>query len=314
MAWRKIPLLSHQEQFLTSKGPMKRWFDRARELEADERVLQASNYPMQPWLDVAEGGWSTIVVTDGDPSLAETLADELADLAWSMRDDFQVREALSVDEAVRKADAAERGMVVLSDTGDTVFGGSAGDSNLILESILRLGIGSRALIPLISPQAVATLVAAGEGARVTLPLGGDAAPAFFTPLEVTGTVRRIGGGPVPLIYNHQNEVDMGRVVVFDVGPVTLLISELRGVAGNVPGVYEAFGVDLADYKMAVLKTASNFQYFAPISSQVIRADTRGPGQSDVFTLPWARIPRPVYPLETISDWRAHSTQPGAGTS
>lgn len=314
MAWRKIPLLSHQEQFLTSKGPMKRWFDRARELEADERVLQASNYPMQPWLDVAEGGWSTIVVADGDPVLAETLADELADLAWSMRDDFQVREAVSVDDAVRKADAAERGMVVLSDTGDTVFGGSAGDSNLILESILRLGIGSRALIPLISPQAVATLVAAGEGARVTLPLGGDAAPAFFTPLEVTGTVRRIGGGPIPLIYNHQNEVDMGRVVVFDVGPVTLLISELRGVAGNVPGVYEAFGVDLADYKMAVLKTASNFQYFAPISSEVIRADTRGPGQSDVFTLPWARIPRPVYPLETISDWRAHSSQPGAGTS
>jgi microcystin degradation protein MlrC len=313
MAWRKIPLLSHQEQFLTSHGPMKRWFDRARAVEADDRVLQASNYPMQPWLDVAEGGWSTITVTDGDQALAERLADELADLAWSMRDEFQIREAVSIDDAVRRADAAERGMVVLSDTGDTVFGGAAGDSNLILESILRLGIRSRALIPLISPKAVATLVAAGEGAQVTLPLGGDSAPAFFTPLEVTGTVRRIGGGPVPLVYNHQNEVDMGRVVVFDVGPVTLLISELRGVAGNVPGVYEAFGINLADYKMAVLKTASNFQYFAPITSQVVRADTRGPGQSDVFTLPWTRIPRPVYPLEQISDWRAHSSQPGAGT-
>jgi microcystin degradation protein MlrC len=312
MAWRKIPLLSHQEQFLTSQGPMKRWFDRARELEADDRVLQASNYPMQPWLDVAEGGWSTIVVTDGDQALAEKLADELADLAWSMRDEFQLREAVSVDEAVRRADAAPRGMVVLSDTGDTVFGGAAGDSNLILESILRQGIKSRALIPLISPKAVATLTAAGEGAQVTLPLGGDAATAFFTPLEVTGTVRRLGDGPVPLNYNHQKEVDMGRVVVFDVGPVTLLISELRGVAGNVPGVYEAFGIDLADYKMAVLKTASNFQYFSAISSQVIRADTRGPGQSDVFTLPWSRIPRPVYPLEQISDWRAHSSQPGPG--
>ena len=29
-AWRKLPLLSHQEQFLTSHGPMKTWFDRAR--------------------------------------------------------------------------------------------------------------------------------------------------------------------------------------------------------------------------------------------------------------------------------------------
>ena len=64
--------------------------------------------------------------------------------------------------------------------------------------------------------------------------------------------------------------------------------------------------------MAVLKTASNFQYFDEIASGLVRADTRGPGQSDVFTLPWQRIPRPVYPLETISDWRAHSSQPGAG--
>ena len=41
---------------------------------------------------------------------------------------------------MRMADAAERGVVVLSDTGDTVFGGAAGDSNLILAAILRLRI------------------------------------------------------------------------------------------------------------------------------------------------------------------------------
>ncbi|KAB0268625.1 M81 family metallopeptidase [Microvirga brassicacearum] len=304
VAWRKIPLLSHQEQFLTSGGPMKIWFDRARSMESDPRVLQASNYPMQPWLDVAEGGWSTIVVTDNDQELAEKLADELADLAWSLRDDFQVRDAVPVDEAVRMADAAEAGIVVLSDTGDTVFGGAAGDSNLILEAILRLGIKGKALIPMISPQAVAMLVEAGEGAQVTLPLGGSAASEFFDPLQVTGFVRKIGGGVVELEYNHQNHVDMGRAVVFEVGPVTMLISELRGIAGNVPQVYQAFGLEPTDYKMAVLKTASNFQYFAPLTSQVIRVDTRGPGQSDIFTLPWKRIPRPIYPLDPIDDWRA----------
>ena len=97
---------------------------------------------------------------------------------------------------------------------------------------------------------------------------------------------------------------MGRAVVFEVGPVTLLISELRGVAGNLPDVYEAYGIDPKQYKIAVLKTASNFQYFASISSQVIRVDTIGPGQSDVFGLPWKRIPRPMYPLDPIDDWRA----------
>lgn len=314
MAWRKIPLLSHQEQFLTSKGPMKRWFDRARAIEAgDPKVLQASNYPMQPWLDVSEGGWSTIVVTDGDLALAERYADELADLAWSMRDDFQEREAISVDDAVRKADAAEKGVVVLSDTGDTVFGGAAGDSNLILEAMLRLNIKGPALVPLISPTAATRLHAAGVGATVTLPLGGDAATEFFTPIEVTGTVRAVGGGIVRLPdYNHQPEVDFGKAVLFEVGPITLMITEKRGVAGNTPDSYRAMGIEPADYKIAVVKTASNFQFFAPISSEVIRADTRGPGQSDVFTLPWKRIPRPVYPLETFTDWRAHSSQPGPG--
>lgn len=303
-AWRKLPLLSHQEQFLTAKGPMKTWFDRARALEADPRVLQASNYPMQPWLDVAEGGWSTVVVTNNDRPLAEKLADELADLAWSLRADFQKKEALAIDDAVRLADAATQGMVLLSDTGDTVFGGSSGDSNLILESMLRLGIQSPVLMPLIEPQTAAALAAAGEDATVTLALGGHSAPKFFSPLMVTGKVGRIHRGMMPLRNYYQAEIDMGCTVLFEVGPVTLLVSECRGVAGNLPDVYEFMGLDLSRYKIAVLKTASNFQYFAALSSQVIRVDTRGPGQSDVLSLPWARIPRPMYPLDPIDQWRA----------
>lgn len=303
MAWRKLPLLSHQEQFLTAQGPMKTWFDRARAMEADPRVLQASNYPMQPWLDVAEGGWSTVVVTDNDQSLAEALADELADLAWSLRAEFQKKDAVPIDDAVRMADRAPMGLVVLSDTGDTVFGGSSGDSNLILASILGSGIQSPVLMPLIEPGTVATLAAAGEGATVTLAVGGHSAPKFFRPLTVTGTVGRIHRGMVPLRNYYQSEIDMGCTVVFQVGPVTLLVSEYRGVAGNLPDVYEFMGIDPRQYKMAVLKTASNFQYFAALTSQVIRVDTTGPGQSDVFGLPWERLPRPVYPLDPMTEWR-----------
>ncbi len=301
-AWRKIPLVTHQEQFLTAQGPMKRWFDRAREMESDPRVLQASNYPMQPWLDVAEGGWATIVVTDNDQALADTLADELAALAWSMREAFMQRTAIAVDDAVMAAERAPKGVVVLSDTGDTVFGGAAGDSNLILESMLRQGTTSPALIPLISPTAAARLTEAGEGAEVTLPLGGDATP-FFTPLSVTGTVRKVADGRLDLTADNQadsqGEIDMGRTVIFEVGPATLLISTLRGVAGNLPSVWRAFGIEPTEYKIAVVKTASNFQFFAPITSQVIRVDTRGPGQSDVMTLPWRRLPRPIWPLDPI---------------
>ncbi|HAA51940.1 MAG TPA: microcystin degradation protein MlrC, partial [Planctomycetaceae bacterium] len=53
IGWRKIPMITPQDQFLTSGGPMKAWFDRARELEQQDGVLDVSPYPMQPWLDVA---------------------------------------------------------------------------------------------------------------------------------------------------------------------------------------------------------------------------------------------------------------------
>ena len=303
MAWRKLRIITHQEQFLTIKGPMKRWFDQAREMENDPRVLHVAPCPMQPWLDVAEGGWATVVVTDNDRALAEKLAEESADFAWSMRHDFMVKEAVAIDDAVRMADRAEKGVVVLSDTGDTVWGGAAGDSNLILESILRQGIASRALMPLIAPQTVAKLVAAGEGAEVTLEVGGTSCPIFFKPLRVTGCVRKIADGKVKVPVFQQPEFDQGRTVIFETGPVTILVSERAGSAGNVPDTYRWFGIEPADYKMVVLKTASNFQFFASITSQVIRADTSGPGQSDVLTLPWRRVPRPMFPMEDCATWR-----------
>jgi len=303
VAYRKLRLITHQEQFLTSGGPMKAWFDQARAMEANPGVLQVSPCPMQPWLDVAEGGWAVTVTTDGNQALAERLADESAAFAWARRHDFMVQTAVPIDEAVRMADAENRGVVVLSDTGDTVFGGTAGDSNLILEAILRLGIGGRALVPLISPQNVATLVAAGEGATVSVELGGTAATDFFRPLTVTGTVKKIAPGKLHVPVFGRAHFDQGTTVVFETGPVTMLITERRGTAGNVPDTYRHFGIEPTDFQMAVLKTASNFQYFAPITSRVIRVDTPGPGQSDVKSLPWRRVPRPIFPMEETASWR-----------
>ena len=96
---------------------------------------------------------------------------------------------------------------------------------------------------------------------------------------------------------------MGQTVVFEVGNVTMLVSEHVGIGGNHPDVYRGFGIEPADYKVVVVKTASNFQYYAPITSRVIRVNTTGPTQSDIVSLPWERIPRPIYPLEEPASWR-----------
>lgn len=301
-AWRKLRMLTHQEQYLTAHGPMKVLFDRAREMEHDPRVLTASPFPMQCWLDADEAGWAVVVVTDDDPDLADRLAEELAELAWSMRHEFQVTESVSVDEAVRLADAATSEPTLLSDTGDSVLGGSGGDSTVILEAILRLGIAGRALVPMIDATSAVALTAAGVGATVTLDIGGRSTP-LFRPLEVTGVVRAIGDGLAAADDLPQGRINMGRCAAFEVGPVTLLVTEFAGAAGIHPASYRHLGVEPGEFDMIVMKTASNFQYMAPLTTSFLRVATPGPTQSDLAALPWERAPRPIFPLDPTPSWR-----------
>ena len=190
IAWRKIPLITHQEQFLTAAGPMKTWFDRARAMERLPGVASASTFPMQPWLDIPEGGWACAVVTDGDRELAERLAGELAALAWDLRDAFLKQESISPAEAVAQAIAAERGLVVLSDTGDSVWGGAAGDSTALLAELLRQRPSQMALVPMVDPVMAERAARAGAGGSVRGPLG----RAAGSPIRAPCGDRRGGGG------------------------------------------------------------------------------------------------------------------------
>ena len=298
-----MPMITHQEQYLTAYGPMKEWFDRARALEADGRALAVSLFPMQPWLDVEQAGWSVAVATDGDQDAAESLADELADHAWSMRHRFMEQESLAVDAALRYADDPSSGIVLLSDTGDSVLGGSSGDSTTILGALVAGRWRHRALVPVVDPQLARRLAASRVGDMVTVDIGGWA-NSFWSPLLVTGTVRALGDGVVELVGLPQGSVDSGRTAILDVGNVTVLVTEHTGVGAIHPDVYRALGVEPADHKMIVMKTASNFQYMRAITTSFVRVATPGPTQSDVGSLPWARIPRPIFPLDPIDSWRS----------
>ena len=302
MVWRKLPMITHQEQFLTASGPMKEWFDHARRLELEGSALTISQFPMQPWLDVEEAGWSIVVVTDDDVAAAERMADELADHAWSMRERFMKLDNLAVDRAVAFADDASRGVVLLSDTGDSVLGGSTGDSTVILRELLATKLEHRALVPVTDPKVARDLAAAEIGTVVTVQLGGWA-NSFYAPVAVTAEVKAKRSGSVSLEGLPQGAVDMGQAVILEAGNVTMLVTETSGVGGIHPGVYRHLGVEPADYKMIVMKTASNFQYMREITTAFVRVATPGPTQSDVCSLPWSRIPRPIYPLDAVQDWR-----------
>ena len=65
---RKLRLMAAAEKHDTNHGPMVGVMELAREMETRPGVLSVSVTATQPWLDLAELGWSAVVVADGDPS------------------------------------------------------------------------------------------------------------------------------------------------------------------------------------------------------------------------------------------------------
>ena len=304
IAWHRIPLITHQERFLTAHAPMKTWFDRARAMEEMDKVIAVSTFPMQPWLDVPDGGWMTVVVTDNDKPLAQTLSAELAQMAWDMRQQFLVKDTIPTAEAIRRAIAAERGLVVLTDVGDNVFGGATGDSTEILAELLRQHVPDLALLTIVDPVAVEECMAAGAGNTITLSVGGKLDPIFSHPLQVTAKIAALAEGVIKADVVGRSEFDMGRRALLEIDNVRLVVSANVGIAGNHPIVFRSFGLEPANAKIVVVKTASNFQYYADMTSQVIRVDSYGHTMSQLEKFNWQHLPRPRYPRAALKEWPA----------
>ncbi len=298
IAWKKIPLITHQEQFLTSPaGPMREWFELAREIETLAGVVSASTFPMQPWIDVPEGGWAVSVVTNNDIALAEKHANRLAQFAWDQRDRFLLQESISPAAAIRQALETDNGLVVLSDTGDSVFGGAAGDSTILLKEMIRQEVQQPVLLTMVDPEVVEQAIKAGIESTIKIKLGGKQSGDYSTPVQLTAQVSAIGGGEIQANCIGMDSFSAGRAVVLSFGSIKIVVSETAGVGGNHPATYEHFGIDPGGAKMIVLKTASNFQYYADWASQIIRVDTQGATMSDISGFNWQQLPRPIYPLD-----------------
>jgi len=69
-------------------------------------------------------------------------------------------------------------------------------------------------------------------------------------------------------------------------------------------VYRPFGIEPAEAKMVVVKTASNWHAYADMMSEVVRVDSPGFTQSHLGRFEWVRVPRPLYGLDDVPEWRA----------
>lgn len=299
--WHKLPMIAPQDRFLTTcPGPMREWFDLAREAEQNPDILAASLFPMQPWLDVAEGGWC-VVVHAVNPRLAERTADRLAEKAWACRDAFWVSERVSPAEAVHTADLDNSGLTVISDTGDAVFGGAPGDSTILLSALLDRPPASETFLPLVDPLSVDIAYGSKIGTTLSLTVGAAVGGTFYSPLRLTGALRGLAHTERERTGWGMREV--GRTALVEIGKINLVLMEFGSYAINDPVLYTRHGLRIEDAGSVVLKTGSNFQAFAPWRKRLVRADTAGMTQSRLQDFTWRHLPRPIYPFEDVPNWR-----------
>ncbi|MBN1642069.1 MAG: M81 family metallopeptidase [Anaerolineae bacterium] len=303
-ALERLPMLLPPENSTHNWGPLAQVIDRALELERSGAVLHAGVYPVQPWMDTEDVAASIVVIADRDPHAAQRHAHDLAAAFWARRHAF-VTDLVPPDEAVRRALSRQAGTVILCDSADSTTSGSTGDSTAIFSALLRAApFREPALANVVDRRAVAQAIEAGVGAPVRVVVGGSVAPGYFRPVPFTGTVKTISDGTFTFRGPGMRGVPhhMGRTVVLVCNGIHLVVME-RAVSQWDPQLYRSLGLDPADARVVQVKSPMAFRAaYDGIYDEVIVVAAPGAANPQLATLPWQRLPRPIYPLDPDLAW------------
>ena len=296
----KPPMLPTSQNMTTDRDPMQALIARAHELAAIPGVLNVTVAGGFPPADVPEAGLSVLVTTDGDPALAQALAEELGQLAWELRDGF-LGGVSSWEEAARAIREIRSGPLVLVDIADNPWTGGPGDSAELLRFLLGLGIRDAALALIRDPEAVAACLVAGVGQTVELELGGKTDRLHGPPLPVRGYVRMLSDGR----YVNRGPmhagvvVDLGRSAVLVCDGVEVLVTE-RAESPIDLNVFRSHGIEPSERRVIALKGKGHFRAaFEPIAERVVLVEGPGITGSDLTRLPFRHIRRPIWPLDPL---------------
>jgi microcystin degradation protein MlrC len=299
MALAKRHMIVSPVNARTAEPPLSDIVAAARAMEDAGRVLHASLFPVQPWIDVPDLGFAALVCTDGDAEAARDAAEELAATAWDARQAF-IPDLTPLDEAVRIGLTSE-GTTIVGDTGDGPSGGAAGDNTAVLRALLSAGAdraGRLSYLALVDAEAVAQAVAAGIGVTVTLSVGhrlsGDGEP-----VRVTGRVRALTDG---VFTQHDAgaqglDANFGPTAVVAIGDIRLALRTLPSFEWDT-GMYTSVGLPLRQAALVFVKSSSHFRVaFGPHADRIVAADTPGATAGNMRRLRFRNVTRPLYPVD-----------------
>jgi microcystin degradation protein MlrC len=283
----------------TTTEPMAGLVRRMKEAERRPGVLAVGFGHGFPWGDTPETGSKVLVVADGDPRLAESVAAEIGYAIYDLRETLLPRYP-DIAAALARAGGHE-GVVVLADTADNSGGGAPSDNVSLLRAMLQVRLAKAAFGSIWDPVTVRTCAEAGVGATLPLRIGGKCGPASGEPMDVVATVK----GFVP---DHSQQdlgparCPMGDSVWLDIGGVDVVVMSIRTQTFS-PDAFTGLGIDLGSKRVIAVKSSWHFQAnFAPIADELIPIATPGALQMDFAAIDYRRkrdqafFPRVADPL------------------
>lgn len=283
----------------------------AKEIEKRDGVHAVSVFGGFPIADLKETGLSVVVVADSD-ALAETVAAEVAQVAWQRRDEFLYTEAplaISVKQAESERQKHNSGYVLMLDHGDNCMSGGTCDNMDVLQAAIQAGLKNIVAGPFSDPSVVDELFKAGVGAKATIMLGNKIAADDFiapqAPLEITGTVTALSDGDYIVsgpIYTGQL-CHMGRAVAFKADEATILITEFPHEPWDL-GVFNCANIDPLQGDYLILKSRMYCRpVFEPQALAVVECASGGVTSSNYQLFSFKKLARPIYPLDNEGVWQ-----------
>ncbi len=269
----------------TPKDPMRSFVDDMSAREGSDGILSLSIAHGFPWGDHPRTGARALAICDGDAAQAQEVADKLGQKLYALRHEL-LGENIDIETALDMAEGENSGPVVLADMSDNAGGGAPSDSTFLLRAIIERNMTSVATGIFWDPIAVRICREAGEGATLSLRLGGKCGPMSGDPLDLVVTVRKcISGGsqifgtlPVP----------MGETVWLECDGIDIVINDIRTQTFH-PKAFEQLGIDLSTRKYICVKSSNHYQAgFNPIAGKVIPVATPGAITPDFANIPYTK--------------------------
>ncbi|GJD57045.1 M81 family metallopeptidase [Methylobacterium dankookense] len=311
-AWCHPPLLAHTLRMDTRvPGAMADIVAETRAMEARPGILAATLFGGFGLADLAETGVSFVVAAESAEQ-ARAAADALGAAIWARRAEFVYDEAPLADSIARAREAAAGpgdGPILLLDHGDNCMSGGTCDVMDVLAACLEAGLDGLVAGPICDPEAVAALYAAGAGAAAEIRLGNRIALPGFppqAPLALAGRVATLGDGSYVVTgptYTGQR-FSMGRAAVLDTGRARVLVTEEPHEPWDL-AIFTGIGIDPRAARFLILKSRMYCRpVFEPIARAVVECASAGVTSSDYGLFPFAKLARPIYPIDREAPWQA----------